>query len=267
MCIRDRAIYVRLRGEGVEGESRVNFQVHGYSYEAAMMERCPEGRGRTDFVETLQQEKGLAAKCESLGEPLPGGDHNTQWRLHNDTERLVRAQATLELWRGGKLVSKSSKGVKLLGDHAETIELDYDLRDAGEFELRFIERDLQRKQDVFVARVALSVPRLFAADYGWRLSDPEADVGVWWCESARKISRSRPLPAERGGRIRISAARNERESFQLVVHPQKAMTNVCVSVTDLRGPGGARIPSQNIAVSRVGYVRVESPTDATGVAG
>jgi len=261
------AVYVRLRSEGVDGKPNVNFQVHGYGYEAALMERCPDGRGRTDFVETLHQEKGLTATCESLGEPLPGGDHNTLWRLHNDTDRLVKAMATLELWRGGRLVSKSNKGVKLLGGHAESIELNYNLRDAGEFELRFVERDLQRKQDVFAARATLNVPRLFASGYGWRLSDPEASVGVWWCESLRKISRNRPPPAERGGRIRISAARNERESFQLVVNPQKAMTNICVSVSDLRGPGGAKIPRENLTVCRVGYVRVESPTDATGVAG
>lgn len=261
-------IYVRLRGERAEGAGGVNFQVHGYSYEATFLERMPDGRGATHFVEVVQGAPALNIVCESLGQPLPGGDHNAIWRLRNESPDPVKARAMMEVVRGGKAVSTASKGLKLLSGIVEQIELGYDVRDAGEHELRFSVQDLAKKQEVFAARASFNVPQLFASDYGWKITEDEkAAVGLWWCEPCRKVSRGRPEPSG-GARplIRVSAARNERESFQLVLSPRKTVEKVGVTVTDLRGPRGAKIPAANIEVCRVGYVRVESPTDETGIA-
>ena len=262
-------VYVRLRAESAEnGESKaVSFQVSSYTYEAQLAGRTTDGRGRTDFVEIQQSDRLLNAVCETLGDPLPGGEHNSMWRLRNDSDEQAKVLATLEVWRGNQRVSKSSKGVKLFAGHSEAVELGYDVRDAGDYEMRFVERDLVRKRDVFTARVPLSVPSLFASDYGWRLSEEKAKVGLWWCESARKIGRYRSMPkGDAQSAVRISAARNERESFQLAINPLKSLPKASVSVSDLRGPRGAKIPRENIAIHRVGYVRVETPTDETGVA-
>jgi hypothetical protein len=164
-------------------------------------------------------------------------------------------------------VSATTKGLKLLPGIAESFELAYDVRDAGDYELRFTVRDLGREEDVFAARVPINVPMLYASDYGWRINDAEDKVSLWWCESARKISRSRPVP---GGStrslIRLSAARNESESFQIVLKPRQTVEQISVTATDLRGPRGAKIAKENIGVCRVAYVKVETPTDATGVA-
>jgi hypothetical protein len=262
-------VYVRLRAESAEkGESKaVSFQVSSYAYEAQLAGRTTDGRGRTDFVEIQQSDKLLNAVCETLGDPLPGGEHNSMWRLRNDSDEQAKVLATLEVWRGNQRVSKFSKGVKLFAGHSEAVELSYDLRDAGDYELRFAERDLTRQRDVFTARVPLSVPSLFASDYGWRLSEEKSKVGLWWCESARKINRYRTMPkGDAQSAIRISAAQNERESFQIAINPLKSLPKASVSVTDLRGPRGAKIPRENIAIHRVAYVRVETPTDETGVA-
>ena len=261
-------IYVRLRGERTDGAGGVNFMVHNYSYEATFLERIPNGRGATHFVEIAQSTPAATVVCESLGQPLPGGDHNAVWRLRNESPDPIKARATMEVLRGGKVVSTATKGLKLLGGITEQIELGYDMRDAGDHELRFSLQDLGKKQELFAARASFSVPQLFAGDYGWMITKAaKAAVGLWWCESCRKISRERPEPAG-GARplIRLSAARNERESFQIVLSPRKAVEKVSVKVSDLRGPRDAKIPAGNIEVCRVGYVRVESPTDETGIA-
>ena len=262
-------VYVRLRAESTDKDKpkAVSFQVSQYTYEAQLAGRTTDGRGRTDFVEIQQSDRRLNAVCETLGDPLPGGDHNATWRLQSPSDDMAKVLATLEVWRGNQRVSKSSKGVKLFPGHSETVELSYDVRDAGNYEMRFVERDLQNKRDLFSARVPLSVPLLFASDYGWRLSDEKSKVALWWCESLRKISRERPAPkADAQAALSISAARNERESFQLAINPLKSLPNLTVDLSDLRGPRGAKIPSGNIAVHRVAYVRVETPTDETGVA-
>jgi len=263
-------VYLRLRAEsGTEKEKPkpASFQISSYDYEAQLAGRTPDGRGRTDFVEVQQSDKLLHAVCETLGDPLPGGDHNSMWRLINDSDDQAKVLATLEVWRGDRRVSKSSKGVKLFPGHSEAVEMRYEMLDAGDYELRFVERDLRSKRDVFTARVPLTVPLLFASDYGWRLSEEKSKVGLWWCESLRKISRERPIPKDAAqSAVLISAARNESESFQLAINPLKSLSKVSVSLTDLQGPRGAKIPRENIAIHRVAYVHVATPTDETGVA-
>jgi glycosyl hydrolase family 123 len=60
-----------------------------------------------------------------------------------------------------------------------------------------------------------------------------------------------------GAQANIYAARNETESFQIVVHaPSSGLSNVNVSVSNLAGPGGASIPSSKIALFRENYVSV-----------
>ena len=68
----------------------------------------------------------------------------------------------------------------------------------------------------------------------------------------------RPL---REGAARISAGRNERESFQIVVTAgSQPCRDVTVTVSALQQDGGAFvIPSSRIAVNPVGYVQTEQP--------
>lgn len=60
---------------------------------------------------------------------------------------------------------------------------------------------------------------------------------------------------------RISAARNEFESFQIVVQASaRPITNFRVRANDLVGPGGAVIPARNVTLYREAYYNVSSPS-------
>jgi len=62
------------------------------------------------------------------------------------------------------------------------------------------------------------------------------------------------------GPARISAARNERESFQIVVAAEaEPLKGVRVVVSDLAQEGGATIPSSRAPVNPVGYVETRKP--------
>ncbi|HOD96480.1 MAG TPA: DUF6067 family protein [Candidatus Hydrogenedentes bacterium] len=101
-------------------------------------------------------------------------------------------------------------------------------------------------------------PEYFTATYGEQL-----DSDLWWTSSGWKIRKNRPLPSARGAAVRIETARNEAEAAQLVLLPEKRLTNVQVSVTDLAGQDGSVIPAAAIDVLKVGYVPVLLPTDPT----
>src|SRR5207249_4010897 len=65
---------------------------------------------------------------------------------------------------------------------------------------------------------------------------------------------------EHGEPIRISAAKNEHEGFQIVLSPMPAsVKNVSVAVSDLNGERG-KIGRANITINPVGYVKVFGAT-------
>jgi len=105
---------------------------------------------------------------------------------------------------------------------------------------------------------------LFNSSYGERLPGSTADVTLWWASSGWKIAKTRPVPRRSGKAALISAARNEAEAAQLVVHPAKPLSGFIASANALTGPNGATIAAENIDVLRVRYVNIQQQTDAWG---
>lgn len=75
-----------------------------------------------------------------------------------------------------------------------------------------------------------------------------------------KIFRDQPFNPPAAVPFRISAAGNERESFQIVALPNEKLSRVTVSASALSGPDGAVIPAANIQINPVGYVELENST-------
>ena len=97
-----------------------------------------------------------------------------------------------------------------------------------------------------------------------RLNDPD-DVAIWFDSSLVKIFREDRVAPRSGIQTtaQVQLARNERESFQLVVRPPsgRRLRNLNVRVNALRHEGGrGTIPADDISVKRVGYYPVRIPT-------
>jgi len=66
----------------------------------------------------------------------------------------------------------------------------------------------------------------------------------------------------------IELARGERESLQLVLHPQSSLVNVSARVGDLvHESGRSSLPSESVRLYRVGYVDVRIPSHFEGPSG
>ncbi|RKY92695.1 hypothetical protein DRQ15_01635 [candidate division KSB1 bacterium] len=88
----------------------------------------------------------------------------------------------------------------------------------------------------------------------------QSDYRVGWETSMKKVF----IKGNRGGfqgsfnfPVEISLAKNEYESFQLVVIGNKNLTGVRVVASDLSDNKGNKISAQNIKVSPVGYVEIK----------
>ena len=78
---------------------------------------------------------------------------------------------------------------------------------------------------------------------------------VWEVNPIVKVFPDDP-PGEPAQHVRIAAARNEREVFQLVVRPNRRLDQLDVKCTPLVGPSGAALPA--VEVERVAFVPIDN---------
>lgn len=99
-----------------------------------------------------------------------------------------------------------------------------------------------------------------AMEQAWRKNTPFANdrLLIAHAPATEKIMPTRePSRLDFSGAIRVSAARNEKESFQIAVTPKAGQTvkNVSVETGDLLSASGEVFSQENLAIGVVGYVR------------
>lgn len=102
--------------------------------------------------------------------------------------------------------------------------------------------------------------------YGYRISQ-DNKAQVWWAEGAYKVLKDAPLPSRDLQTISISAAKNEYESFLVVIHPHSEMEQFRVSLSDFVSDNGDVIGKEHTEIRKVEYVKVTHPTDYYGYKG
>ena len=98
---------------------------------------------------------------------------------------------------------------------------------------------------------ALSAAFLWIAEAG---AQAPAGTVVWTQDAVTKVQREDPPPTQIPTSAALAAARNEFESFQVVVRANASLKDVDVTASDLAGPGGKVIPASAFTLYRVHYV-------------
>jgi hypothetical protein len=95
--------------------------------------------------------------------------------------------------------------------------------------------------------------------YTYRLSQSTASYQFWTTPPSERVFKDSPLPAGTGSEVKVYAARNEFEPFQVVVRPA-ASGSVTVSLD----PFGSGISAE---LYQVRYVNITQPSDSLGRSG
>lgn len=91
---------------------------------------------------------------------------------------------------------------------------------------------------------------------------------VWFEYAEKKVFRHTPPPKNEKDEIEISCARNEWESFQIVIVPRNDFTQCSIKFSDLlMKQDGDVIPKHLFSYYKVGYVKVNQPSNADGIVG
>ncbi|MBI2822346.1 MAG: DUF4091 domain-containing protein [Acidobacteria bacterium] len=107
---------------------------------------------------------------------------------------------------------------------------------------------------------------LFFAAFSGKTAGEKPD---WWVTHAMdKVRPNAAPPRERPQAAELWAARNEFESFQIVLRaPQQDLPEMDITFSDLTGPAGAVITSGNITVYLEQYLEVKRPSFLKGETG
>ncbi len=100
------------------------------------------------------------------------------------------------------------------------------------------------------------------------LRPPAGPDFVWWTtQGMDKVRPYDPPPRELSHDIKISAARNEFEPFQLVLRGEDDIDGIDIDPSDLRGPGGSSLSKNNITIYYERYLDLKIPSSVEGGTG
>lgn len=116
----------------------------------------------------------------------------------------------------------------------------------------------------FVLLLALVIPPQLRADedfelYTYELTQSTGTYQFWTTPPSQRVFKDDDLPAEGGSGVKVYAAKNEFEPFQVVVHPFSS-GDVTVNISDF----GGGITTE---VYLVKYVPITQATDSLGRTG
>lgn len=104
-------------------------------------------------------------------------------------------------------------------------------------------------------------------EFGYLIHHNNEDASVWWSEGLYKVMKDTPIPSKSSNVINIWSAKNEFESFVIVIHPFRLMKDFTISVSDFKDNQSNLIFKENISIRKVEYVNISEPTDASGYKG
>lgn len=278
----------------IVGSPDASFQVNGIGFEAELgndFDKDFTAIGETVFADVLPQpEAVLKAVPEGYSsEPLFFDERRTLYVRHcNDSNKPVRP---LVVNPPNRVPGRYQEAFYTLSEpfDAKKIELPPQsvcvetkpFVKAPEYRLNFSNKTL---------RYSFFHQPYRDADFGYlplhEISDDKSSKsidGIWWAESGWKISPEKAAPVRKESHFRdieIFAAKNDTESFQLVVNGGKhGRKNLrleldgallrCEESEDAETPDEQPtiIPAANVDLRYVYYHFVERPTDATGLVG
>ena len=82
-----------------------------------------------------------------------------------------------------------------------------------------------------------------------------AAADIWFAETTVKLTPQTPAPENTSNSIKITSAKNEAQSFQIVLRPKRPFEFEKIIATTLRN-GGANISSKNISIYSAEYVPI-----------
>ncbi|MBR2583834.1 MAG: DUF4091 domain-containing protein [Thermoguttaceae bacterium] len=259
-------LYVRCRAD--QADSEINFEIIDLNLTATLDRDNFSGVGECLFAECTENTGG-AYRCFEVT-PLYFDREMLFCRVTNKTDSALdwpafsytfEAEGEEPAECGAAGVRVGGGGPSLAPGQSALFAVDLSRHPAGE---GWVEKTCRFDKTY---RIFQRIFPCFIQDYTYPLSADGA-LDLSWCEADRKVPRSPwQIEMKQPEPIAIAAPRNDFEAFQIVVRPKEDLANLTAESSELTGPDGAVIPSENVKVRWGYYHQVVTPSDESCVRG
>ncbi len=251
-----KELLVRLRPSDDTG----HFQVNRVDFRARLGGPARDAVGETLYAEIDESSDRLLFESLTIHQDSNTGSDVLRLSAKNSGSQAQQLTMNVEDPLQGAPTGQSRM---VQAGEATRFDASLSAGKSGKREVRF--RVTAADGSATAAKLTITVPDFHRTDYGKRIEGIAGDTAVWWCDAAHKISRRRPLPHATAPAAQLEAARHDFEAVQIVVRPTEPLEGLVASSSPLAGPGGAKIPADNIRILLVYYHFVHHPTDQTGL--
>ncbi len=256
-------LYFRVRSAG----SKDSFQVDRVAVTSTLSKPVSNATGSTYFAETRAQANDIRLDAMTLTGLAGDTSQTLHVPVHNSGQKELRGRLQAFVVTPDQQRSRVSGGdVEIVAGSKKTITLNLPRKMPGTHQLEFVITQIEEPDiELLAFTTEYSVPDFYRVDYGAQLPSNQEGYEIWWCDSTRKIPRTRSAPDAKSAAVSLSAARNDHEAVQVVVRAERGLQGLTAEATDLVGPDSAVIDAQQVEIRRVWYHFVTHPTDSTGV--
>ena len=263
-------IFIRMQAEG----QNATIQVDAYTFQAQLEKAKEDLAGKTMLLEERRLAEGLRVTAESVGTGL-----RLFWFNKGEAEREFEVEVRCPTASPAPR-SVCSVRIPPKSERHCLVELPWSSpppERVGEATVRMPPLPLGVHPVTITAAENKTCVGEWATDvtctvtkecaYGYPLDLQDSGLSAWWCEGAWKVGAGCYPHSTKRDSITISAARNEYEPAQLVLHVGLGeRTLLKAAVSDLESQMG-KIPASALSLYEVAMVKVENPSDYLGEPG
>ena len=215
-----------------------SLQVNRIELSAGLSDPPADAIGQTLFATVDQQDSPLEADRLSLVSDGRSPGRSLRIELKNPTADDVEASLTATVSEpNGPQVELPSSGVRIAPDGTGSLQIPLSSQAPGPHQLQLVLRQLGNDDRPSQLTLSYSVPEYYRSDYGARIAEVGAEgLAVWWCPATHKVARQRAVPQRSSAAAELSAAKNDFEAVQIVLHPEHDVKGLTARASDLLGP-------------------------------
>ncbi len=243
-----------------------SLQVNRIAFSGGLDQAPADAVGRTLFANVDQgrsplQVTQMALVSDGSSEARPS---QLEVEFQNPTNEMVKAIVQSHVVPSSQIAQRDT--VEVPPNAAIQVTRSLTAEAPGDHQLRLEVTSAGDRSDSSKWTIPFELPDFYRTDYGAMLPcDDVSGLKVWWCPATHKVPQQRAVPVRESAAAKLSAAKNDFEAVQIVLHAERDLQDLRVQVSDLVGPHGARLPADQVSILRVAYHMVRHPTDRTGV--
>ena len=241
------SLWLRVKATAEE----TSLQLNRFAVSGGLQNAPADAVGRTLFANVGQREAPLQITRMVLarGSSSQTRPSRLQVELTNPTNEAMQANVQSRVVPSPTATEAIQRDSIEVPPHATvTVTRQLTANTPGDHQLQLEVASSANRTQSSKLTIPFELPDFYRTDYGATLPSDAGGLKVWWCPATHKVPRQRAVPVRESTAAQLSAAKNDFEAVQIVLHAEQDLQDLTAQVSDLVGPHDARIPADQVSI-------------------